>query len=43
MKTSSSFGAQKEKNTKRKLPKKGADVPIKDFGMITEDRRGEET
>lgn len=29
--------------TKTKVPKKDFDVPIKDFGMITEDRRGEKT
>lgn len=43
MKTSSLVLAHKKITMNRKVPKKGPDVPIKDFGMITEDRGGEET
>lgn len=43
--TSSLVMAQRERNDNREDEgtKQGTDVPIKDFGMITEDWRGEET
>lgn len=35
--------AKKKVTTNRKVPKKGSNVPIKDFGTKTKDRLREET